>query len=242
MLPLHQTFRLRSRTAPLLFKSSELNCLLWLSLNWYGWRDSNPHLTDFKSVASTYCATSALKSLWWLWPGSNQWHTDFQSAALPTELQSHNLGWKGESNPRLLFHRQPCYHYTTNTIKLLVDDARFELATYSMSRSYSTTEIIVHWPGLKESNLYPLFRRQRWYPFHQSPINLVLKNGIEPLTSILPRWRSPYWATRAKMLVDSWESNPVIAMQSSPLEPPIGGRLENRTLTHFWINLFSRQF
>lgn len=33
---------------------------------WYGWRDSNPHCTGFKSVASTYCATSAYKAGAWL--------------------------------------------------------------------------------------------------------------------------------------------------------------------------------
>jgi len=42
VLPLHQTFRLRSRTVPFLFKRSVLLIFAVTILNWYQRRGSNP--------------------------------------------------------------------------------------------------------------------------------------------------------------------------------------------------------
>ena len=51
-----------------------------------------------------------------------------QTTAITISAKVAYLGWKGESNPRQLFHRQLCYHYTTNTIEILLPILR--LLTY----------------------------------------------------------------------------------------------------------------
>ena len=66
------------------------------------------------------------------------------------------LGAQGETRTRTDFSTAPSRrrgcHYTTWAD--LVDDARFELATFSMSRRYSTAEIIVRLP-----TICPIIRR-----------------------------------------------------------------------------------
>jgi hypothetical protein len=144
VLPLHQTLRLRSRTVPLLLQSIVVYCLLWLSLNWYPESDSNRHFTVSKTADSTRLAYRGI--IWCNLEESNLFQRDFNPPLWPHQLKLHYtwspmkdsnlrfprskqggiaaspmrdknyLGWKGESNPRLLFHRQQCYHYTTNTI------------------------------------------------------------------------------------------------------------------------------
>jgi hypothetical protein len=87
VLPLHQTFRIRSRTVPLLLQSIVVYCLLWLSLNWYPESDSNRHFTVSKTADSTRLAYRGI--IWCNLEESNLFQRCFKPPLWPHQLKLH---------------------------------------------------------------------------------------------------------------------------------------------------------
>ena len=124
--------------------------------------------TDFKSVVSTSSTTSA--------------HTlVIKKMEAPPGFEPGHKGFAGPCLTTWLWRRE----------KILERQTRFELATSTLARWHSTTELLPHsWCLRVESNHRHRDFQSLALPTELPRQNLATQKGLEPSTSSVTGWRS----------------------------------------------------
>ena len=120
---------------------------------------------------------------WYPWSDSN-WHFTGSKPADSTNWPTRALGWKGESNPRWLFHRQSCCHYTTNTIEICdLGSGSYRFRCYLTPVVPSLGSFLLarifwcwwpgsnRWPLLYQSSALPTVPHEHWWKAEESNPN-----------------------------------------------------------------------